>query len=528
MLLNDSASLKTCAGAAGTDARAFLPFVLRQLPRSKYRLLSDLRREPSFGRPLEAVTKLALASPNDVLRPLLAQASQTCRELPLLAQDDPSFSAAHQALLFLLELIQHLLPTPPLSAGDNPSPSLEIDGRIADQLMAIAGSQLGRAPVVASEPRHSEDSSSFRDISSSARGLPRRGGRHDYFVSRSTTLSPSLSTLSFGESELQRGSRHPEVPSIYAGAASRTATAHGFSAIHVDVHSALIEAASAIIYAVSYIRWEAFFGTLRSRLQLLASETSIATKPSAADLAEFRTLGACFIDRVRLTQITQEVSSVFLHIPRIAQAALAEALSQNIWAFVGYAPDDFVAMHQGAVLQADLSSLFDMAWNSCRDLGVMAPRWAASFWPVMTLWIALSPGLCRRIVDRESESRGLAKGAAGKKVRNLSSRLRELSKTDALTCQLARWNLCARDQVAWFDSLQSSFYLPNFAGVAKRCCIDLVYFSTLLPTGDDFSLKLLVSDFVVELQEQLLYGEDDHRVSMLPSRVLRITYDGLL
>ena len=70
--------------------------------------------------------------------------------------------------------------------------------------------------------------------------------------------------------------------------------------------------------------------------------------------------------------------------------------------------------------------------------------------------------------------------------------------------------------MAWFDSLLSSFYLPNFAGVAKRCCIDLVYFSTLLPSGDDFSLKLLVSDFVVELQEQLLYGEDDHRVSTIP------------
>jgi hypothetical protein len=341
------------------------------------------------------------------------------RELPLLAPDDLSFSTGHQALLFLLELIRHVLPAPPASAEDVAPPlPLELDGRIADQLLALAAGQLGRGPVGSSETRRSEDSSSFRGSVGPFQGLPRRLGRHEHSASRSTTQSPSLSSLNLGDGGSNGGFRQQAGASFTsAGAASRAHTAQGLSAINIDVHAALTDAASAVIYAVSYGRWDAFLGALRARLQHLASESSIASNPSAADLAEFRTLGACFINRARLTQVTQELSSVFLHIPRIAQAALAEAVYQNIFSFVSFAPDDFVAMHQGAGLQADLSSLFDMAWNSCRDLGVMAPRWARSFWPVMALWLALSPGLSRRVVDREGEGRGQTKGSAGKKVR---------------------------------------------------------------------------------------------------------------
>lgn len=355
-----------------------------------------------------------------MLRPLLAQASQAGRELPFLARDDLSFSAVHQAYLFLLELIHHVLPAPPTCPGevDDVAPS-ELDGRTADRLIALAAGVLGQT-LPTSGSRRSEDSSIRGSAAPPPKGIQRKPKRHEHTPSRSGALSPSVSSLSIGGGSTSTGAREPSTAHSSRRTPAHSLASTPFSTLTFDIHATITDAASAIVYALSYHRWDAFFGTVRARAQHLASESNIALNPSAADLVEFKTLGACFVDRARLNQVVQELSSVFLHIPRIAQAVLAEAVYENVWAFIRFAPDDFVDLHLGAALQGDLGSLFDMAWNSCRDLGVMAPRWAKSFWPVMALWMSLSPGLCGKVVAREGDNRGQIKGSAGKKVRALA------------------------------------------------------------------------------------------------------------
>lgn len=396
------ASLVESSFAPSGGLKLLPPLISPQLPSNQYRSLASLKSETSFNRLVFTLRQLATSKPNEVLGTVLTHASSINHDLPPLAEP---FSSPHQALLFLLELAQECLPIVPTTSFDDDPDPLELDGRTADQLLALAGKVLVRNPARSSEPtsRPSEDSSSRpRDLNSMSSF---KKGRKNESFSRPGALSPSVSSLSVGGSSRPTKGGNPSFFSQDTSSPLPTT---------FDIQQALSKAASDLVRTVSYFRWDAFFASFRSKLQSAAQENDLPS--SSSDPTELHVLGHTFVDRPRVSQILSELTTVFLHVSRSTQVVLAKATYGAIWSFLHYSPEEFTTFHLSN--QGDLSSLFDMTLNATRDQGVVSPALAREFWPVMGLWVGLSGGVCTRLVE-QSERGGL--GNAAKKVRSFPS-----------------------------------------------------------------------------------------------------------
>lgn len=111
-----------------------------------------------------------------------------------------------------------------------------------------------------------------------------------------------------------------------------------------------------------------------------------------------------------------ELSPVFLHIPRSAQAVAAQTLYINIHRWIRFDPSGWVDLYQsGRRFEGDPSSLFDVCFSIVGDSNTLSAQKAGTFWLVMTMLLALCPGLIERIVNGDNEG-GRGSGSLGKKV----------------------------------------------------------------------------------------------------------------
>ncbi|OCF40958.1 neurofibromin 1 [Kwoniella heveanensis CBS 569] len=159
---------------------------------------------------------------------------------------------------------------------------------------------------------------------------------------------------------------------------------------------------SRIIFYLSAANWPLVLSRIKARVNYLT--TTIEDSP---DLAELRLLEWANIDRNRLTQAMEEISSVFLHVKRPAQVAIATILRKAIWNWIDVYPMEYEALvESNKKFEGGADQLFDIL-SSMSDVGSSSnARRTKAFYPLMAMLLVLLPDTFKRIVMGEVSSRG--------------------------------------------------------------------------------------------------------------------------
>jgi neurofibromin 1 len=161
-----------------------------------------------------------------------------------------------------------------------------------------------------------------------------------------------------------------------------------------------------IIFYLSSSNWNLVFTRIRSRLSHLT--TTIEDTP---DLIELRLLQWANLDRVRLGQLMQETSNVFIHIKRPSQIAFASVLHSAIWNWIDCNPDEFdVLVGSERRIDGNPESLFDVLY-SMSDFSSSNAKRTAVFYPLLAMILIICPDLFKKVVigDSAGKSSGLSK-----------------------------------------------------------------------------------------------------------------------
>ncbi len=131
------------------------------------------------------------------------------------------------------------------------------------------------------------------------------------------------------------------------------------------------------------------------------------------DLSELRLLEWSNVDRNRLSQILQEISTALLHVKRPAQAAIANVLHRAIWNWINVHPAEYeMLVETNRKLDPSVDNLFDVL-ASISDVGSLSnAKRSKTFFPLMAMLLVVSPDTMRKLVLGETGTKG--SGAAKK------------------------------------------------------------------------------------------------------------------
>jgi len=161
-----------------------------------------------------------------------------------------------------------------------------------------------------------------------------------------------------------------------------------------------------IIFYLSSSNWNFVFSRIRSRLAYLT--TTIEDMP---DLIELRLLQWSNLNRVRLCQLMQETSNVFLHIKRPSQIAFASVMHSAIWNWIDTNPEEFdILVGSDRRIDGNPEALFDMLY-SMTDFSSSNAKRTAVFYPLLAMILVICPDLFKKVVVGEpgGKSSGLSK-----------------------------------------------------------------------------------------------------------------------
>jgi neurofibromin 1 len=187
----------------------------------------------------------------------------------------------------------------------------------------------------------------------------------------------------------------PDQPKILAHTAGSTTAAINGVAKYV----------SRIIFYLSSSNFPLIMGRVKARISYLT--TTIEESP---DLVELRLIEWANVDRNRLAQLIQEVSSTFLHIKRPAQVPVANVLRKAIRNWIDIHPDEYESLiESNRKIEGGVDVLFDVL-HSASDLSSSNTRRAKAFYPLMAMLLVASPDTLKRAVIGDSgRSTGVAK-----------------------------------------------------------------------------------------------------------------------
>ncbi|KAL7411144.1 hypothetical protein BDY24DRAFT_139269 [Mrakia frigida] len=418
---------------------------------------------------------------SDVVEPLVSQ----LRELIKTSEyqlEDHALTLTLQTQLLILDILSAVLPKPPAHPSDpEPFPTtLPLEEPSLSLLLEALPIIISTTSLTAFSsilnggfPRNSEDSgrgslagrSTSNNTINSKKQQQQHIGRHQNSSSRSGPFSPTSSSNSLPQDGQGGSIRNGE-----AGSSEQQRSSNFNSVAVAPAFEALVRARAAeLMRAISFFRWDVVWSSIRGKLQSLASESLDDTGLSETCIE------ACFIDRPRLVQVLSELSPVFIHLPRTAQSSVSDSLYRAIWSWIRYSPADFVQLYRtGQRLEGDPSSLFDVCFNVIGD----TDKKAHTFWPVMTMLLALCPDLIVKVLEANPQKQTSVTSSMGKKIN-------------------------------FIESIHSAFYSTKLSNSAKRACLDLVELASLLPSDIEHAgLLMWVSDFAGDLQDQLLNGKE--------------------
>ena len=174
-----------------------------------------------------------------------------------------------------------------------------------------------------------------------------------------------------------------------------------------SVNALLSKYVHKILFHVSASNWSVIFSRIRSRIHHFATGVEESGPDNNIDM---KLLQYCALDRVRLVQVFQELSSLLVSMKRDAQATVSLALRAAIWNWITIFSDQFIdVMVVQRRLEGAPERVFDTLFQVMTEAGANQQR---MLWPTLAALLATSP---QRL--REAELGMSGPQPKGKKVR---------------------------------------------------------------------------------------------------------------
>lgn len=174
-----------------------------------------------------------------------------------------------------------------------------------------------------------------------------------------------------------------------------------------SVNALLSKYVHKILFHVSASNWGVIFSRIRLRIHYFATGVEESGPDNNIDM---KLLQYCALDRARLVQVFQELSSLLVSMKRDAQATVALALRAAIWNWITIFSDQFIdVMVVQRRLEGAPERVFDTLFQVMNEAGANQRR---MLWPTLAALLATSP---QRL--REAELGISGPQPKGKKVR---------------------------------------------------------------------------------------------------------------
>ncbi|KAI8982739.1 hypothetical protein BD414DRAFT_515918 [Trametes punicea] len=197
-------------------------------------------------------------------------------------------------------------------------------------------------------------------------GLPRTINRAKHPSSTSLNSAGVASTIS---------SRLPQHSTVYER------TSFLVSKSILSLHSSIAKYTGRIIYHLSASNWTVVLHRIRQRIHGLASATD-----AEQDTVDLQLITYSALDRTKLVQCLQELSSLLMNLKKDAQVPVSIALRTAIWNWIELCPDEFNdALRSHRRLEGAPERVFDLLYDlqeSTRDKG--------GSWPTLAVLLSIS------------------------------------------------------------------------------------------------------------------------------------------
>lgn len=243
----------------------------------------------------------------------------------------------------------------------------------------------------------SSDSAVGASMTSSTPSQPGKGP-----AASSKTREPhwtkSYATRSFGRKFI-RDHSYPSVSSPVTSAAKPRLVATLCSTRDRAINH-MIKLVSRTVFHLSASNWPMILSRIKSRISYLT--TTIEEDP---DLVELRLLEWANLDRMRLEQVMQEVSTFFPQIKRPAQITVASVLRKAIWNWMDVYPEEYeLLVESNRKIEGGADVLFD-SLHSLVDLSSSSnTRRVRTFYPLMAMLLVLCPDNFKRAISGGSNT----------------------------------------------------------------------------------------------------------------------------
>lgn len=222
----------------------------------------------------------------------------------------------------------------------------------------------------------------------------------------------------------------PETPSIRTAVQhfpqhtiSYERTSAVISSSMTALHTLIAKFAGRVVYHLSASNWAVVFFRIKTNIHRLAS-----TAEEEPDITDVRLMTHCWLDRARLVQLLQELSSLLVNMQRAAQTAITSPLRIAIWNWIENHQEEFndsLVHHRR--LEGAPERVFDILYQL-----VDLPNKEA-VWPALTVLMCISSDRVK--AEYQVNSVGVPRGPHGRKVSLLfciDKRSRELMYTSRI------------------------------------------------------------------------------------------------
>jgi neurofibromin 1 len=180
-----------------------------------------------------------------------------------------------------------------------------------------------------------------------------------------------------------------------------------------SVNALIAKYINKIIFYISASNWPVVFHRIRQKIHFFASGSE-----DAHDNTDMKLLSYCAMDRTRLIQLFQELSSLLVSMKKEAQSSIALSLRNAIWNWITGFPDQFaetIVSHRR--LEGAPERVFDTLYQMMQDPGSLSNN-RRIIWPTLAALLATSP---ERL--RQSEAAMAGYGRTPQKVLRISTSL---------------------------------------------------------------------------------------------------------
>lgn len=170
------------------------------------------------------------------------------------------------------------------------------------------------------------------------------------------------------------------------------------------LHTLIAKFSGRVVYHLSASNWNVVFSRIKNNIHMLAGEQKVEP-----DVLDVRLMTHCWLDRARLVQLLQELSSLLVNMSRAFQVAVSVPLRTAVWNWVENHPEEFNdALLHHRRLEGAPERVFDILYQ------LVDASDKAAVWPALTALMCISSDRIK--VEYQMNSMGVPRAPHGRKV----------------------------------------------------------------------------------------------------------------